>query len=156
MFADDTNLFFSGIKVDNLFPDINCERDKISLWFKANKLSLNLTKKMDNIAIERDNVSTFLGVLNDENLSLKQHINNVSTKISKSIGILYKSRGIVKQPLLKQLYFFFIQCHLNYKNIAWASTYKIKLGGLYRHQKHAARKSILRIDLPMPNHYFMT
>ena len=44
-----------------------------------------------------------------------------------------------KQPLLKQLYFNFIQCHLNYANIAWASTYKSKLKGLYRHQKHAAR-----------------
>ena len=51
------------------------------------------------------------------------HGNDVSTKISKSIGILYKSRGIVKQSLLKQLYFSFIHCHLNYANIAWASTY---------------------------------
>ena len=57
------------------------------------------------------------------------HGNDVSTKISKSIGILYKSRGIVKQPLLKQLYFSFIHCHLNYANIAWASPYKSKLEG---------------------------
>ena len=27
---------------------------------------------------------------------------------------------------------------MNYANIAWASTYKSKLKGLYRHQKHAA------------------
>ena len=53
--------------------------------------------------------------------------------ISKSIGILYKSRGI-----LKQLYFSFIHCHLNYANIAWSNTYKSKLEGLYCHQKHAA------------------
>ena len=65
---------------------------------------------MDNIFIERENVTKFLGVLIDENLSWKQHINNVSTKISKSIGILYKSRGIVKQPLLKQLCFSFVHC----------------------------------------------
>ena len=84
---------------------------------------------MDNTVIEIQNVTKFLGVLTcctyiiDENLSWKQHINDVSTKISKSIGILYKSRGIVKQPLLKQLYFSFIHCHLNYANIAWASTY---------------------------------
>ena len=152
MFTDNTNLFFS---------DKNCELNEISLWFKANKLSLNLTKtkyslfhlaskkgflreplpflKMDNIATERENVTKFLGVLIDENLSWKQHINNVNTKIAKSISILYKSIGIVKQPLLKQLYFSFIHCHLNYANIAWANTYKSKLEGLYRHQKHAAR-----------------
>ena len=44
MFADDTNLFLSDTNVDDLFSDINCELNEISLWFKANKLSLNLTK----------------------------------------------------------------------------------------------------------------
>ena len=36
---------------------------------------------MDNIAIERENVTKFLGILIDENLLWKQHINNVGTKI---------------------------------------------------------------------------
>ena len=113
MFADNTNLFLSGINVDDLFSDMNCGLNKISLLFKANRLSLNLTKtkyslfhqfsilpflKMDNIVIERENVTKFLGVLIDENLLWKHHINDVSTKISKTVGILYKSRGIVKQP----------------------------------------------------------
>ena len=97
------------------------------------------------MSLEREKVTKFLGVLIDENLSWKQHINDVSTKISKSIGILYKSRGIVKQPLLKPLYFSFIYYHLKYANIAWASTYKSKLEGLYRHQKHAP----CIINLPM-------
>ena len=44
MFADDTNLFLSGINVDDLFSDMNCELNEISLWFKANKLTLHLTK----------------------------------------------------------------------------------------------------------------
>ena len=57
-----------------------------------------------------------------------------SQKALVSFGI--KSRGIVKQPLLKQLHFSFIHCHLNYANIKWASTYKSKLEGIYRHQKH--------------------
>ena len=103
MFSDDTNLFISGINVDDLFSDMNCELNKIYIWFKANKLSPNLTKtkyslfhpaskkrflreplpflKMDNIAIERENVTKFLGVIIDENLSWKQHINGVTTKI---------------------------------------------------------------------------
>ena len=44
MFADNNNLFFAGINVDDLFSNMNCERNKISLWFKANELSLILTK----------------------------------------------------------------------------------------------------------------
>ena len=159
-FADNTNLFLSSIKVDDLFSDMNCELTKVSLWFKANKLSLNLTKtkyslflpvskkrflkeplpflEMDNIIIKRENVTKFIGVLIDESLSWKQHINDAQN-YQKSIGILYKSRGIQKQPFLKQLYFSCIHCHLNYANIACASTYKSKLG-LYHHQKHVARK----------------
>ena len=44
MFAGDTNLFLLGLNTDGLFSDMNCELNKISLWFKANKLLLNFTK----------------------------------------------------------------------------------------------------------------
>ena len=112
MFANDTNLFISNIKVNELFSDINCELKKISFWFKVNKLWLKLTKtkyflfhpaskkkkkrplrellpffKMNNISIERENVTKFIGVNIDENLSWKQHINDVNTKISISIDV---------------------------------------------------------------------
>ena len=49
---------------------------------------------MDNIVTERENNTKFLDVLIDDNISCKQHINDVSTKMQKSIGILYKSREI--------------------------------------------------------------
>ena len=90
---------------------MNCEFNKIFLYIKSKKILLNLTKKffkkkrfflnMDNIAIERENITKFLGIL------MKiSHGNDVTTKILKSIGILYKSREIVQQPLLKQLNIF--------------------------------------------------
>ena len=44
MFADDTNLFLSGINIDDLYSDTNCKLNKISLWFKANKLSFKANK----------------------------------------------------------------------------------------------------------------
>ena len=94
---------------------------------------------MDNIAIETENVTKFFGVLIDGNLLWKQHINDFSRKVSKSIVILCKSREIVKQPLLKQLHLSFIYYHLNFWNIALAGTYKSKLERFYHHQKCAAR-----------------
>ena len=72
-------------------------------------------------------------------MSWKQHIEILSNKISKSIGILYKSRDVLSIQCLKQLYFPFIHSYVNYANIAWASTSKSKLEPLYRCQKHAAR-----------------
>jgi len=44
MFADDSNLFFSGNDIDPLAKSVYLELEKITDWFKANKLSLNIKK----------------------------------------------------------------------------------------------------------------
>ena len=44
MFADDTNLFYSHKNISNLFKTVNNELKNIHEWFKANKLSLNISK----------------------------------------------------------------------------------------------------------------
>ena len=161
MFADDTNLFLSNKNIDTLFTAMNTELHKIANWFKSNKLSLNIKKTkwslfhqsgkkrflpeslpklyIDNINIQRDRVTKFLGVYIDENLTWKHHIDTISNKVSKSIGILYKAREILDKRSLKQLYFSFINSYINYANIVWASTCKSKLQRLYRQQKHSAR-----------------
>ena len=168
MFADDTNFFLSHKNINTLFASMNKELENVSAWFKSNncrllkvKQSLNVDKNksllfhplskrqslpqtlpnllIENIHIKREYVTKFLGVFIDENLSWKQHIDIVSSKISKSIGILYKSRDVLSKQCVKQLYFSFIHNYVNYANTAWASTSKSKLGRLYRCQKHAAR-----------------
>ena len=47
LFADDTNLFFSHPSPAHLVYEINQELNKFSVWFRANKLSLNLDKICD-------------------------------------------------------------------------------------------------------------
>ena len=140
---------------------MNEELFKLGEWFKANKLSLNLSKTkwtlfhphdkkrfipeilpqiiIDKTLIQRDKVTKFLGVYVDENLTWKAHIECIDNKISKSIGILYRSRHILNKHQLKLIYFSFIHSYLTYTNIAWASTNKSKLMLLYRRQKHAIR-----------------
>ena len=44
LFADDTNLFISHKDPDFLISTLNCELIKLSTWFRARRLSLNLTK----------------------------------------------------------------------------------------------------------------
>ena len=44
LFADDTNVFMSHKDPNYLSAMLNSEMDKLSIWFKANKLSLNLKK----------------------------------------------------------------------------------------------------------------
>ena len=158
--ADDINLFISDGNI-NLFETMDEELRKVANWFKANKLSLNIsntkyslfhsTRKrneipnilpplhVDNVPVKRELVPKFLGVYLDENISWKHHINIVSTKVCNSIGILYRTRCILSKFLRKQLYFSFIFCYFYHANLAWACTNKSKLQVLCRYQKHAAR-----------------
>ena len=41
MLPDDTNLFSSHSNIKDLFNNVNLGLNKIDVWFKANKLSLN-------------------------------------------------------------------------------------------------------------------
>ena len=139
MFVDDTNFFFSDKNIDTLFAIVNVELENVSTRFKSNNFSLNVDKNkwslfhlllkrqfllknlpnlvIEDIHIKREHV-TRLGAFIDENLSWKQHIEILSSKISKSIGILYKSRDVLSKQCLKQLYFSFIYSYVNYENIA--------------------------------------
>ena len=161
MFADDTNLFYSHKNIRELFKTMNKELINIQQWFNANKLSLNATKtkysffhslafqdriplqlpklEINNVRIKREQIMRFLGVLLDENMTWKNHISSIESKVSKNLGVLYKARRLLNKKCLKQIYFSCIHSYLNYGNISWASTNKTKLKTLLRRQKHGAR-----------------
>ena len=64
----------------------------------------------------------FLRACLDENISWRHHINIVSTMICKKIGILSRTRFILNEKNIRNKpSFYFINCYLNYANIAWAS-----------------------------------
>lgn len=52
LFADDTNIFISGKSLRDISIVLNNELNKIDLWLKNNKLSLNVTKHDYNIIRE--------------------------------------------------------------------------------------------------------
>ena len=114
LFADDTNLFFSCKDMLHLFNTVNSELDKLSIWFKANKLSLNIKKtnyilfgnkrlsatvfhnvSIDGQLLERIEYTKLLGVYIDEKLTWKKHIEHVASKISKGLGAMGRIRNIV-------------------------------------------------------------
>ena len=112
--------------------------------------SLLPTMTFNNIEIKRENSIKFLGVIIDENLTWKSHIEVVENKISKNIGVLYKASDLLDFKKLK-IYFFFIQVYISYANIVWASTFKTKLHRILEKRKHAAR--ITFHAKTMRNHY---
>ena len=122
---------------------LNLEMDKLSIWFKTNKLSLNLKKtkfmvfkprqkrSICNIQISIGNQNivevketNFLGVILDENLNWKSEISHVASKVAKSIGIISRCSFFLPKSSLRMLYCSLIYPYFYYCNIVWASTYK--------------------------------
>ena len=123
LFADDTNLFISHNDLVYLINTLNTELNKLSTWFAANRLSLNLSKtnfmvfkpwqkrqsfefqvSINEQPILRVSETMFLGVFLDDNLTWKLHISLLASKLSKSIGIIHKSRFFLSTQSLRTLY----------------------------------------------------
>ena len=110
MFADDTNIFLSNSNIDDLQDLVNEELSHLAAWLKINKLSLNVKKthymvftnkrspastiklEINNERIEETCKTKFLGVIIDNKLTWKEHINYISGKIARGIGIIIKAR----------------------------------------------------------------
>ena len=96
------------------------------------------TMTFNNIEIKRDSIK-FLGVIIDENVTWKNHIEVVENRIYKNIGVLYRASHLLDFKNLLKIYFSFIHIYISYANIAWASTFKTKFQGILKKQKHAVR-----------------
>jgi hypothetical protein len=159
LFAADTNIFFSHNNLKTLIDIINMEMLNLSTWFRANRLSLNVSKTnfiifgrkgevfranplpvlIDGVEIKQTSNCKFLGVIIDEKLTWSHHIVQTSLKLSKNIGILNRLKHIVTKSVLVMLYNTLIMPYLSYCNIVWASTFKSHLTRLYHLQKRALR-----------------
>ena len=91
-------------------------------------------KKKKNIS-ERDNSLKFLGVILDKHLTWKTYEQLIENKVSKNVGVLYKTSKLINSKSLRSIYFSFIYSYINFANTAWASTNKTKLKKLFGKQK---------------------
>ena len=96
LFADDTNVFISGINLRKLFNTHHIELDKLYAWLQSNKLTLNLLKPnfmvfhrdkhnnmdvklcINKVPIQQIDNTKFLGVIIDDNLSWSNHISYIN------------------------------------------------------------------------------
>ena len=127
---------------------INTELNKVCEWLKTNKLSLHIKKskyilfqvankktisfslKIDN-GIERVQHFNVLGLIIHENLSWNNHIEKISIKFCKIMGILYKLKRFLPTHIKFILYNSLMLPHLNYGIMAWG----LKCDRIYKLQK---------------------
>ena len=158
LFADDTNIYYEDKDLRNLEKIMNKELRKLSLWLSLNRLALNISKtnfvifrtqqkKVDhNVtiilnrkAIEQKRYVKYLGLLVDEHLTWKEHINAISKKMSRSIGIITLLRPCMETKLLVNLYYSLVYSHIIYGIQVWGNASQGELGKIKVLQNKAVR-----------------
>jgi len=160
LFADDTNLFYTHDSLSVLMGLVNDELEILVEWFKSNRLSLNIDKtyyiifssRNKNTAPDINNNITidgklilrvknvkFLGIYIDEHLTWNHHIQCISKKVAKNVGIIRRVSYLLPINILRNLYFTLIYPYLAFGNIVWASNYKSRTGSLLLLQKRVIR-----------------
>ena len=158
LYADDTNMFATGEDIDYLVSNLNKTLLNVSDWLKANKLSINVKKthymvwyprsivmnrtlhiEFNGQQIEEVMETKFLGVILDNGLTWKPHIQHVRNKVSRGTGILKKLRPHVNNDTILGLYYSFIYPYFTYCVQVWGKTYQSNLDCIVKIQKRMIR-----------------
>ena len=165
LFADDTTLQLSGTNLNELYKQTNMELDNLADWFKANKLTLNISKtkymifrdksvidsllnnmlSIDGQYIERigkgcgEESFKFVGINLDESLSWKHHINIIRNKVAGATYALSKLRNLLPSNIKLTIYNSLFKSHIEYGIQAWGNASIPDLKGIYQLQKKAVR-----------------
>ena len=157
-FADDTNLLFSHKNEKTLKKIANKDLQNLYEWLCANRLSLNVAKtefmifrpphkqltnrvvlKLNRTKIFESTKIKYLGIILDSRLTWKEHINELSKKLNRSMGMLFKTRDFCPPSILKNLYHSIFNSHVNYGLPVWGYASDILLDKIIKAQKKAIR-----------------
>jgi hypothetical protein len=152
LFADDANNFTCNSNLQLLRTHAEADLKNISEWMTANKLTINISKtnftifspaikspflfnifnelKYDKYTFYRVHNVTYLGVIIDDKLTWKNHIEHISKKLRQLTSIFYKVRKKVPAKLLRNLYFAMAYCTIQYAVEVYANTNKTNLSCL--------------------------
>ena len=139
LFADDTSIFRSGNDNKQLANGINSDLNKITLWARKWKITINPTKtvamlfskkprpvtdfqiRLGNDIIQLSDHHKHLGLWLTSNLNWKKHINEVATKARKRLGCISKHKYRMSRRGLELCYLTFIRPVLEYGNVLYDS-----------------------------------
>ena len=123
------------------------ELNKISNWFRRNKLSLNYQKSnyilinkvpqksisapfiltINKALIKWKKAVIYLGLYIDEDLSWLSHIKELSLQLARTSGKFYKLRKFVSIDTSCTVLCALVYSHLQYSIIVWGTTHKYLL-----------------------------
>ena len=107
--------------------------------------SLLFTLTLNNLSIKRVNCIQYIGVLLDDKLSWKYHIQQLHEKLSKICGLIFRLRHNVPLYTRKLVYYSTFQSTLFYSLLNWGRAAKSCL-----HQLEVLQKEFIRASLFSP------
>ena len=162
MYADDSTMYSTASTVDELNDILNYEIKAVADWVHENKLVLNIAKTKCMVfgsrhklegnpqlslsvvgkPVEQVTEAKLLGVVLDPKLNWTRQIDNIVTKMGRSIAITRKCMMYIPPKTRKAVIQALVLSHLEYCPVIWSSATKIDLHKLQIAQNKAARLAL--------------
>ncbi|KAL0819437.1 hypothetical protein ABMA28_007542 [Loxostege sticticalis] len=175
-YADDTALVFHGSTWDEVCCKAEDGLHKVTVWLNENLLTLNLSKttflqfntskanitdlvikahtcdrKSDDscscLSIAKSSTVKYLGVLLDDQLTWKPHIELITSRIRKLIWVFKKLRYVADLDLLRRVYYALAQSILGYCVVTWGGTCKSHMIQIERAQRSLLKTMTFSINI---------
>ena len=113
-----------------------------------------LELRINNVIIPRVACTKFLGILIDESLNWKPHIQSVKSKLCSTLSVMYKASKFINTEGMLTLYYSLFLPYISYCNEIWGNTYSTNVNCLYILQKKAIRLMFCADRLAHTNEIF--
>ena len=174
LFADDSTLSykFNSHDAEQVGGVISQELSSVYSWLCSNKIKINANKtkfmifsyrrdivissiKLGPNSIQQTDSIKFLGVTLDSHLRFNCHIDHISRKLARSLGILYKVKYYFPSSVMINLYYSLIHPYILYALEVWFSAPKYLSNAISILQKRSIR---CVYNLPYNSHtqYYFT
>ena len=158
LFADDSTLTcsFKNKTPQQISSELSNNLIAIRKWTVRNKLKINYEKskivvfsfrknihigsvQIGNDLIDQVSSTKFLGLVIDEHLNFRNHVNSLCSRLSRNVGILFKLKEYFPSQILKMLYNSLILPYLTYCIEAWYAA-----PNYLSHRVHVLQKKSIR------------
>lgn len=159
LYADDTSIFYFGQSIHDIISEAQNDLNVINEWFLHNLLTINTSKTsymifaaknkkipphapliINNLNIKQSNTEKYLGLLLDDKLSWKPHIEHVRAKLVSLSGALRKIGNCLPSKIKHTIYNSLVKSNLEYLIEIWGSASKTNLNYIQRTQNKIIKR----------------
>jgi exonuclease III len=174
LFADDTTLFIKNKNPHDLMQKLQNEFSKLEKWCIDNRLKINKQKtkfsifcrknkfipdtlnsmRLNDINIERSSHVKYLGIVVDEKLNWRQHIEELEKNLVKTVKSFRLIRNYLPNRVKLKIYYAYIHSKIKYGISLYGTAGKTLLNKIQVLQNRAI-KTLFNLDHFTPTRYLL-